>query len=327
MVDCVRVSLGTAIALGLEQGPNLSHFTTLFIMTHSETGCTANCAFCPQAIDSDTQPGMLSRIGWPKFDSHTFMDAANSNLDKFQRICIQCLNYPEVVHDCLDIISMLEGPKPPISVCIHPVSKQDMVRLHDAGVERIGIAMDACTPELFEKIKGNQRTPKYSWTAHMKALRNAVDIWGSQSVTTHLIVGLGETEKEASDFLFQAKDMGITVGLFAFTSIQGTALENLPQPDIGKYRRIQILRHLISLGEIEQKDISFTEERLNFDIPNGRLVELISNGSPFRVSGCPGCNRPYYNERPSGPLYNYPRPLDRKEVIGALKQAGLVNHN
>ncbi len=325
MIESVRVSLGSAIALGLEQGPELNYFTTLFIMTHSETGCTANCAFCPQAIDSDSRPEMLSRIGWPKYDSSTFMNAANSNLEKFLRICIQCLNYSEVVNDCLDILSILKAQRPPISVCIHPISKQDMVRLYDAGVERIGIAVDACTPDLFEKTKGNQRTPKYSWTEHMKALRNAMKVWGRGSVTTHLIVGLGETEREAAEFLFQTKDMGVTVGLFAFTSIKGTVLENHPQPDIGRYRRIQILHYLLSLGEIEKEDVSFTEGRLDFDIPEERLVDLLSNGTAFRVSGCPGCNRPYYNERPRGPLYNYPRPLDRKEIIEAIKQAKVVD--
>ncbi|MCW3977503.1 MAG: radical SAM protein, partial [Candidatus Bathyarchaeota archaeon] len=37
------------------------------------------------------------------------------------------------------------------------------------------------------------------------------------------------------------------------------------------------------------------------------------------TSGCPGCNRPYYNERPGGPLYNYPRqPLP--DEIRAIKE-------
>jgi biotin synthase len=200
-----------------------------------------------------------------------------------------------------------------------------MIRLHDAGVERIGIAVDACTPRLFETIKGTEQGHKYSWEGHMKALSNALEIWTPRNVTTHLIVGLGETEKEAAEFLFQMKDKGIRVGLFAFTSIKGTALEDMKQPDIEKYRRIQILHYLLSLGEIEREDISFMGGRLTFDIPDDKLIDLLSEGSAFRVSGCPGCNRPYYNERPSGPLYNYPRPLNRKEVIEAIKQARVVD--
>jgi len=42
------------------------------------------------------------------------------------------------------------------------------------------------------------------------------------------------------------------------------------------------------------------------------------------VTGCDGCNRPYYNERPRGPMYNYPRPLNKKEVLAAIQETQLV---
>jgi biotin synthase len=35
--------------------------------------------------------------------------------------------------------------------------------------------------------------------------------------------------------------------------------------------------------------------------------------SAFQTSGCPGCNRPFYNERPSSRMYNYPKTLSNKE--------------
>jgi len=41
-------------------------------------------------------------------------------------------------------------------------------------------------------------------------------------------------------------------------------------------------------------------------------------GEAFQTSGCPGCNRPYYNERPGGFIYNYPRPLSAAETAAAL---------
>jgi biotin synthase len=57
---------------------------------------------------------------------------------------------------------------------------------------------------------------------------------------------------------------------------------------------------------------------MKFD-ENGRLIDfgmeiesLIQTGEPFMTSGCPGengkvaCNRPYGNERPSGPIRNFP---------------------
>ena len=39
------------------------------------------------------------------------------------------------------------------------------------------------------------------------------------------------------------------------------------------------------------------------------LRDIIEDTNAFLTSGCPGCNRPYYTSRPSGPIYNYPRKL------------------
>ncbi len=56
----------------------------------------------------------------------------------------------------------------------------------------------------------------------------------------------------------------------------------------------------------------------------GRLLclgaELPADGEPFRTSGCPDCNRPFYNEPPGGPLFNYPRPLTRAEADRAVQE-------
>ena len=54
----------------------------------------------------------------------------------------------------------------------------------------------------------------------------------------------------------------------------------------------------------------------------GRLLglgaPLPTLGEPFQTSGCPDCNRPFYNEQPAGPLYNYPWPLSPAEAERAL---------
>jgi biotin synthase len=51
------------------------------------------------------------------------------------------------------------------------------------------------------------------------------------------------------------------------------------------------------------------------------LVNLPGFGESFMTRGCPDCNRPYYNERPGGPMYNYPFPLGTGEAERALKEA------
>jgi biotin synthase len=49
------------------------------------------------------------------------------------------------------------------------------------------------------------------------------------------------------------------------------------------------------------------ERLIDHGVSKRLLQRIVETGTPFLTSGCPGCNRPYYNERPGGPLYNYPR--------------------
>ena len=166
----------------------------------------------------------------------------------------------------------------------------------------------------------------YRWEGHLSAIKNAQEIFGSVHVTTHLIVGLGESESDAMEFLFEMDSIGVRVGLFAFTPVDGTALAEQKPPEIGSYRRIQILRNLIARKKITRDQVEIdAQKHIRFLIPYNELKEIISSSVIFQVSGCPGCNRPYYNERPSGPMYNYPRPLSKDEITTAIKEAGLVN--
>ena len=115
--------------------------------------------------------------------------------------------------------------------------------------------------------------------------------------------------------------MNVTPAIFAFTPVRGTALETKPQPPIETYRRIQLARHLIVNKHARSEDMHFdNNSRLtDYGIKKETLTYIIENGNPFQTSGCPNCNRPFYNEKPSGPIYNYPRNI-RKEELAAIKR-------
>ena len=66
-----------------------------------------------------------------------------------------------------------------------------------AGVDRLGIALDAATEALFKKVKGKDAGGSYSWENQFNMLSEALEVFGKGNVSTHVIVGLGETEKEA----------------------------------------------------------------------------------------------------------------------------------
>lgn len=325
MVDKVRLSLGTAIQLGLETGKPDPDFATAFLMTYREGKCDANCAFCPQAQESTASSDRLSRISWPEYEIDEIVRKW-SRPGQFRRICIQTICYPEVVDDVRQIVGELRKiSKLPISVAIHPITKEEMVRLKEIGVSTIGIALDASTPELFEKVKGEQRKSTYRWNLHIRGLKDALDIFGISNVTTHLIIGLGETEIEATEFIMRMYELGISVGLFAFTSIKGTSLEKQESPDLAAYRRIQAVRHLISRGLLKRAQVRVLDEgRIALDIDASSLRQILSSGEGFQVTGCKGCNRPYYNERPRGPMYNYPKHLTEDEILKSIEETQLV---
>ncbi len=322
----VRISIGTAMQLKLEPGLIDPNFSTAFIMTYHEGGCSANCAFCPQARESSSSPHLLSRIGWPEYKFSDVIGKLELT-QNFKRVCIQCLNYDDVVDDVCKIAKHIKQVADlPISVCIHPIDMDSMIRVKDAGIQRIGIAFDACTPKLFDEIKGKNRGSTYTWDNHSNTIETALSIFGSGRVTTHLIIGLGESEKEAVDFLFDMREKKVTVGLFAFTSVRGTSLENHESPDLAQYRRIQIIRYLIANGKVAKSNIHYCDNgEVRLKMVNEELSSLLQNGQAFQVSGCPGCNRPYYNERPNGPMFNFPRKLDLAESQVAMQESIILN--
>jgi biotin synthase-related radical SAM superfamily protein len=104
-------------------------------------------------------------------------------------------------------------------------------------------------------------------------------------------------------------DLHILPAIFAFTPIKGTRLQNRPQPSVQTYRRIQLARYLITKNLNSSAKIGFDEEgRIkDFSMKKNALKQIIETGLPFLTSGCPDCNRPFYNEKLSGPIYNYPK--------------------
>lgn len=278
----VRISVGSAVKLGLKQIkvdclPNI-----VYMMTPGH--CQARCLFCSQCIAED----QLSRVQWPMYPLEDVLNALTD-----ERVCIQCLNYKGVFTDVWELVQKVNIRGNPISVSAQPFSKGNIAQLA-SKIDRIAINLDCATPQLFEKIK-----PYYSWEHHVDALLYARKIFGPFKATSHLIVGLGETEQEivtTMEFLFKNQ---VYCSLFAFTPIPGTALQTRNKPSLKYYRRMQMVHYLIyehGICEFEfnaQKIKSMDFE--HFDIP----------AEAFTTRGCPGCNRPYYTETPRN-LYNYP---------------------
>ncbi|MHA1689913.1 MAG: radical SAM protein, partial [Promethearchaeota archaeon] len=293
MVEKIRVSTGTAALLGL----NLRKFkilpSTCYFMTYHESRCSANCGFCPQAREAKASLDKLSRIIWPVFSFDEVLNKMKKSRasSKIKRICLQVINYKNFLADVYEIIYNLKKiTKIPISVALPPVSINALNELENLGVDRVGIALDCATPELFDKIKGKSAKAPYSWENHMIMLKEALKIFPNR-VSTHLIVGMGETEQDIITQIFQLKKMQVLVSLFAFTPIKGTQLENLEQPSLVTFRKIQLARYLIFNDNKTINDFIFNSKGklIKIKINKEQLKEITDEGNAFLTTGCPGC--------------------------------------
>ncbi len=324
--EYIRVSVGTAAVLGLRQMQMDAIPTTAYLMLYTEDKCLGNCGFCPQARESEARSDALSRIFWPSFELSE-LKRAFEKLEvskKFKRICVQAINYVGFFDDLTGIIESLNNFKIPVSVSVQPITELQMKRLHELGVSRIGIPFDAATPEIFLRVKGKAAKGPYKWEKNLESIKIAQTIFGTHNVSTHLIIGLGETDYEAIKFMQESIDSQVLVALFTFTPIKGTAFESDSRPTLLKYRKMQLARYLLThkISQLYQFSFDETGKLVSYGLERKKIDDIIRSGLPFMTSGCSGCNRPYYNERPGEILFNYPRPLSSEEINEILDHFG-----
>ncbi|MBC7120394.1 MAG: radical SAM protein [Candidatus Methanosuratus sp.] len=309
MIESVRVSYGSALELGLLKGMAGARSTTLYLFV-SDAGCRGSCAFCPQSYGESSK---ISRIDWPRFRVEEVARALRGS-GTLKRICVQCSDEPRIAYKAEEIVRRLASAGLPFSVSAPPLSVEEVGMLKSAGVEILTIPVDCADKKGYKSVKGRDLEET------LGSLKEVVKVFGRGRTGTHIIVGLGESEREAAEMLDSVFRMGIVPSLFAFTPVKGTKLENAGRPTLGAYRRIQVARHLIVKAGMKASDFEYSQDgRITwFGCPDETLDEVLRRGEPFMVRGCPGCNRPYFNEKASGPFYNYPFRPDPKRLAEEL---------
>ncbi|HNS50110.1 MAG TPA: radical SAM protein [Anaerolineae bacterium] len=310
--ESVNVSLGTAVVLGLADAPVACLPTTAYLMLGGR--CRLDCAFCAQARDSRAGALQLSRVTWPEFPLWAVVERLRMTAGRgtLLRACLQVTASAAAPQEALAVLRAVKAVcEVPFDLAILPRDVDQVRALVRAGADHIGFGLDAACERIFRQVKGGR------WERSLVLIEQTAQAFPGRAAV-HLIAGLGETERELVERIQWAYDLGVTTGLFAFTPVPGTRLAKRPAPAVASYRRLQAAQWLIAHGESRLEKMQFEAD--------GRLVgfgaALPHDGSPFRTSGCPDCNRPYYNERPGGTLYNYPRPLTPEEAARALAEVG-----
>ncbi|MEM2906991.1 MAG: radical SAM protein [Candidatus Odinarchaeota archaeon] len=318
--EYIRTSLAAAMTLKLVPGRfyrNAKLYCINLLLTYTE-GCAANCAYCGLSREREGQwvENSFIRVDWPTYPLNDIIDRMIKYKQDIKRVCISMITRPKAVADTITIVRRIrERLDTPISALITPtvMNKKDLEILKEAGCDHIGIAVDAARPDLFDKYRGSGVKGPHKWSKYWGTIKQAVEVYGD-AVGVHLIVGLGETEKDMIKIIQYAQDLGASTHLFSFYPEENSQMSSYPPPPIEQYRRIQIARYLINEKIKTVNDMKFTPEgRLEaINISQEEFDKIVDSGIPFMTSGCPGvdgqvaCNRPYANEKPGKLIRNYP---------------------
>ncbi|APT75460.1 MULTISPECIES: radical SAM protein [unclassified Marinitoga] len=288
----IKLSYATAAILGLKKGKINFEMPTAYLMLGEK--CQYNCSFCAQAKDAKSDVDYLSRIKWPEYDVEIFLNKLEE-LNPFKRLCIQVVNsigYFEELKSFLEKIKDFNVLK---AVSLRPKDFDEIDEIFSYGIDNLGISIDVANKDLYSEIRGG------SFDFLFGMLTDASKKYPNK-ITTHIIVGLGESDKDLVELMLEMKKINVLVSLFSFTPIKGTKLENLEPPSIERYRIIQYAREIIEKNDVSIEDFVFDE--------NQKLVRLphidFDVEEAIKTSGCSYCTRPYYNEKPNKVLYNIP---------------------
>ena len=328
----IQTSLAASLTLGLRQGSfhRDAKLTGLNLLLYYDEGCSGRCHFCGLSRSRQQGPKgkTFIRVDWPLYALDEIIARAKEK-SQIHRVCVSMITHPQALEDTVFVVKRLsEDLGLPISVLISPTlihARDSLEAMKKAGADRVGIAVDTATLKLFERLRGRGAGGPHRWDHYWDVVRMAVDVFGKFYVGIHLIVGLGETEKEMVEAIQKGRDMGTHTHLFSFFPEKGSPMETNPLPSLGQYRRIQLARWIINgaLGSVDEMAFDDHGKLVDFGID---IIPLIRSGEPFMTSGCPGrdgkvaCNRPFGNERPSGPIRNFPFMPEPSDIDDIRKQ-------
>jgi biotin synthase len=336
----VQMSTAAAITLGLVPGKmhrtGCTHCLNLLV-TYPE-GCRANCAYCGLARHReearDYADRNFIRVDWPtaRYDDVIARVKAGADKGQFQRMCISMITHPNSNDDTFVLLEkwMREVPTVLVSILSNPttLARDDLVRMQRMGADIFTVALDAVTPEIFERTRGKGVDSPHKFEHYWRAIEWAAEIFGPEKFGAHLIGGLGETEREILEVAQKIRDLGGHNHMFAFYPEHGSLMEDWPPVDRGQWRRVQLARFIIDYAGGHIRDMAFDAEGrvIDFGVPELKLEEIINSGKPFRTSGCPGkdddvsaCNRPYGDSSPTD-ILSFPFALALRDVARVRRQ-------
>jgi biotin synthase len=313
------------------------------LLTYPE-GCRANCAYCGLArhreAERDYADRNFIRVDWPAVPMEEVVEivAADGAGSPFHRMCISMITHPRSDEDTVSVLktwtARIDPDTIPVSILSNPTTmgRDDVQNLRDLGADIFTVALDAATPEIFDRTRGKGVQSPHKWRKYWEVLLEARDIFGPEKFGAHIIVGMGETEYEVLNLVQELRDLGGHSHMFCFFPEEGSLMDHLPATPRDQWRRVQLGRYLIDYRDVRVEHMKFDGlgRVTDFGLPGADLDEVIDAGVAFRTSGCPGrfeedisaCDRPYGDSPPSD-IASYPFQPKKKDLRKVRKQLGI----
>lgn len=339
--EYVRISMAAAIELGLKPGRMLRgcRCGCINLLQNYPEGCYANCTYCGLARERPGVPEENSfiRVDWPLYQTDLIAEkiAEKEERHGVGRVCIAQVQDHRAYDDLIDMTQRIHraAPAVPISALVSATTLTDerLAHIKEVGADIIGVGLDAASEEVFYNTRGRGAKGPHDWNHHWHIIRSARRLFGPMNVNCHVIVGLGEADRELVELFYQLKAEQIAAYLFSFNPEPGTAMQDVPRAPLYRWRRIQLVKFLIEEHDLPPEAIRYDGAGaiIELEAPEIMLEVAIDSGLPFMTNGCPDrdgnmtCNRPFGSYRPGEEFRDYPFRPDAGDIVTIRKQMRL----
>ena len=138
--------------------------------------------------------------------------------------------------------------------CEPPDDDRWFERMKAAGIDTLGMHLEAVTPQVRESIMPGKAT--VSVERYLRAFEAAVPVFGKGQVSTYILAGLGDTREAILAMSERLLAIGVYPFVVPFVPISGTPLEDHPAPDPGWMRSIlEPLGAMVANAGLRSRDI------------------------------------------------------------------------
>lgn len=138
--------------------------------------------------------------------------------------------------------------------CEPPDDARWFQRLKDAGVDSLGMHLEAVTPAVRQRIMPGKATVTID--DYMQAFADAVAVFGRGQVSTYILAGLGDSDGAILEMSADLIQLGVYPFVVPFVPVGGTPLAHHPSPSAAAMRGLLApLGRMLVEGGLKSADI------------------------------------------------------------------------